>query len=621
MGKGNRERLRRESDNLTNADAKAVKAKQKQKGVPLWAGNMILGAIGLLLVVVIVVSTVSSSGLIFKLTKYASTNSYELSGTQMTYIFKTLYNNFVAQNSSYISYLISSDKSLKDQQSLYTDDEGNALTWFDYFAKQTEAEAEQLLVLCELAKSEGLDKISEDEEKEIEDALNSIATTATQNGYSYNGFIKAMYGAGVSEKDIVTVMTYQTIAANYYDIIIDRLGEKVTEDRVNTYFDEHKKDFLKVDYLKFSFNAAMTVLGATASSEDKLKAEENYNADKALVDKYYAEFEKVTTVDGFKTVLIEYLMEALAEDSFEDLYEEEFDDIKEDLLPSEDEKKKFKEDTLKKLKEELLKLDLLAEETEEEEEEDNKTDSSADDKKEEAKTEVQKAEEAVWEEILEVFTDKVKSVFLKEASYNGSTTDEDAKALADWLFADDAKENSVKGEKPEESSTDTKKTYAAAINMIVKTPYRVTDPTKDVGHILISASSTADKATLEEAEKKANELLKEFLKGDKTKDAFEKLAKENTADSGVFYEMVKKGDMVKEFEDWLFDEARKDGDTDVVKTEYGYHVMYFLGTNNEEWYCDVYNTVLQDDYTEWFETAKTTAGIEINQNSINKIPA
>ena len=72
MGKGNRNKLRRENDNLVNADTKVKTAKKQAKGVPLWAGNMILGAIGLLLVVVILVTTISSSGIVLKLTKYAS---------------------------------------------------------------------------------------------------------------------------------------------------------------------------------------------------------------------------------------------------------------------------------------------------------------------------------------------------------------------------------------------------------------------------------------------------------------------------------------------------------------------------------------------------------------------
>jgi hypothetical protein len=57
--------------------------------------------------------------------------------------------------------------------------------------------------------------------------------------------------------------------------------------------------------------------------------------------------------------------------------------------------------------------------------------------------------------------------------------------------------------------------------------------------------------------------------------------------------------MVDEFNDWCFDSARKTGDTDIVKTEYGYHIMYFIGTDM------LYNRYIADqamrssDYSTW----------------------
>lgn len=610
MGKGNRERLKRENDNLVNADAKAKTAKkQKSKGVPLWAGNMILGAIGLLLVVVIVVTTISSSGIVLKLTKYASTHSYELTGTQMTYIFKTLYNNFTAQYSSYISYLIDSSVSLKDQNSIYTGDDDEPLTWFEYFALQTEAEAEQLLVLCELAKSEGMDTLTEDEEQEINDAIQTMSETALSTyGMTLKGFIKSAYGPGVTENDIATVMRYQIIAGNYYEVIEERLGEKIDEDRVNAYFDENKNDFLNVDYLTFSFNAAMTVLGATAESDEKVEAENKYTADKKIVDEYFDKFEAVKTVDEFRAVLVDYLVTVLAPDSFDSVYDEEFDDVKDDLLPSDDDKAAFKTETLAKLKEELLKVVITYEE-ETEEEDKTEEDTTEEEKEEDKRTEVEKAQDKVWEELLETFTTKMTGCFYEGATYN------EENETSKWLYNEDTAENAVKGTAPAEETTDTKKTYTATIAMLVKKPYKDESPTKNVGHILFT------KDTHDDPEAKANEILKEFLKGDKTKDSFEKLGLEHTEDSNVFYDNVKEGDMVAEFEEWLFDETRKEGDTGVVETEYGFHVMYFVGTSNAVWYNNVFDTIFAEDYEAWLEEAKVTAGIEINQKNINKIEA
>ena len=86
---------------------------------------------------------------------------------------------------------------------------------------------------------------------------------------------------------------------------------------------------------------------------------------------------------------------------------------------------------------------------------------------------------------------------------------------------------------------------------------------------------------LVDTEEEAQSILDEYLAGDQTEDSFGALAAEYSSDgnaeSGGLYEGVYKGQMVKEFEDWCFDESRQTGDTDIVQTDYGYHVMYYVG--------------------------------------------
>lgn len=84
-------------------------------------------------------------------------------------------------------------------------------------------------------------------------------------------------------------------------------------------------------------------------------------------------------------------------------------------------------------------------------------------------------------------------------------------------------------------------------------------------------------------EKKAQEILDEWLAGDATEDSFAALAEEKSEDpgsntNGGLYENVYKGQMVEPFETWCFDESRAAGDYGLVKTTYGYHVMYFVSS-------------------------------------------
>ena len=65
--------------------------------------------------------------------------------------------------------------------------------------------------------------------------------------------------------------------------------------------------------------------------------------------------------------------------------------------------------------------------------------------------------------------------------------------------------------------------------------------------------------------------------------------------------------MVEAFENWSYDAARKPGDTAVVETEYGYHIMYYSGDTTMS-YRDfmIENNLRNADFNEWY-TALTEA--------------
>ena len=114
------------------------------------------------------------------------------------------------------------------------------------------------------------------------------------------------------------------------------------------------------------------------------------------------------------------------------------------------------------------------------------------------------------------------------------------------------------------------------------------------------ASDAADAAAKEKAEK----ILADWKAGDATEDSFAALAKENSsdnADDGGLYEDVYKGQMVAEFEDWCYDPARKAGDTGIVKTTYGYHIMYFVGEGENYRRHQILHDLKDAAYDEWAE--------------------
>lgn len=140
--------------------------------------------------------------------------------------------------------------------------------------------------------------------------------------------------------------------------------------------------------------------------------------------------------------------------------------------------------------------------------------------------------------------------------------------------------------------------------------------TIDVRHILVSLGtatlSEGDEGYEEEqaqlkadAKAKADELLAQWQSGDATEESFAALAMQESVDGskydGGLYTEVYQGQMVETFNDWCFDSSRKPGDTGVVETQYGAHVMYFVGEDLPRWQSQVVSDLKSADYSEWVE--------------------
>ena len=142
-------------------------------------------------------------------------------------------------------------------------------------------------------------------------------------------------------------------------------------------------------------------------------------------------------------------------------------------------------------------------------------------------------------------------------------------------------------------------------------------PMKNVRHILVTPEhdhaedeehadgETYSAEELAAAKATAEEILASWKSGEATEEAFAALANEKSDDgdgvSGGLYENVYPGQMVDAFENWTFDGSRKTGDTGIVETEYGFHVMYFVG-DAELSYRDhlIRSDLRSNDLTAWY---------------------
>ena len=115
-------------------------------------------------------------------------------------------------------------------------------------------------------------------------------------------------------------------------------------------------------------------------------------------------------------------------------------------------------------------------------------------------------------------------------------------------------------------------------------------PLVDVRHILVAVKTsgtdeTGKKISTDEdwatCLSDAEQILAAWKEGAATEDSFALMANTFSEDpgsntTGGLYTLVAQGQMVETFDAWCFDAARQPGDTGIVKTEFGYHIIYFV---------------------------------------------
>lgn len=198
-----------------------------------------------------------------------------------------------------------------------------------------------------------------------------------------------------------------------------------------------------------------------------------------------------------------------------------------------------------------------------------------------------------------------------------------------WLFSDDTKVGSKKYYIDES---------AGYIYIVLKTSKASVeeDETYTVRHILVapesgsnSSSSTSEKTEYTDeqwaaAKKKADSILAKFNKTDKSEYEFSKLAEQHSTDSastssgsndsfGGLYESVTLGQMVPDFEKWSIDDSRKYGDTGIVKSDYGYHIMFFIN-DCPEYQSKIIAQIKSDRLSNMIDKAE----IKVHENAIKK---
>lgn len=510
-----KEALRKDRDRLI-AQRDAIVIEKDRVSIPMNSKTrtIITTAVSVVVIVALLCAYVCTgfvtNGLIAKqgipqkvLTAYtiedADGAKHDIKVSTYNFYFAQTYRNMQSQIKQYLQYGMSEEDLTKagmyvdfdqklSKQEHVEDDE--TTTWLAYMQEQVEENIKTTygFYYQAIAENDGKEpEITEDQQKEIDDAISQYKEYADENGYSIDGYIQAALGDGVTEKVFRQELKVSYIAENYQSDNAETLGKTTyDEKKISDYLEENKNDLKCVDVKLFECSTADDAKAFAKA----LKADGSNFAD--LASKYAAvDFQKTANKNPVET-LYKGLTRA-----------------------------------------QMYKLGSAI--------------ATVDDH--------------------EHSKDEDESVH----KYSG----------LDWLYSKDRKTGDVKQ-------------YSTSVVYVVKPVYTSKQKAVSVRHILITPEKSDDnkdshamnctKAQWDDAKKKADSILKEYKKGKHTADAFAKLAKDNSSDgsasSGGLYEDIYPNQMVPTFNAWSFDSARKVGDTAIVKTIYGYHIMFFEGKSD-----------------------------------------
>lgn len=572
---------------------------KKTGGMPTWVGTLILVSVLVALVALVAWNMISKSGVIQRAQVAMKSENYEISVPMMSYIVNTEFQNFLNYGSSagsttnnnlwqYIrgtgGTALDPSKSLHEQfysQPTTESPTTERLTWFEYFA----GSAKQTLLYCEIASKLGI-MLDEQDKATVEAAMQqfrlSAELQAAQANYTTESYIQEVYGKGVNYKEIRKVMELSMLSSKVAELKQDEFSAAVTDARIDAYYLANQAEYdIYLDYMSFSFTANYK---NPEDVEQREAAAEKYAADCTLYKDRIAQLVGATSEEEFKELVEGWV--------YSDAYKLAYDAA---IESGEDEEKAIQTAT-EKADEEVLKqlatLEKVNQEASGDENELNEwlydKDRVIGDTKDYSNEKAAKNEAGEYEEeASSTYTAYFVTSDLHRS--NGETV----RSVGHILFKDDTFKNLTN------TNSLSGKTKELADRILAR------------GETISSATMAAELLTVMMEEGK----LTKTTDGGKTyytisKDAFEEYGLTYTEDSNVFYDDVKPGDMVAPFNAWLFDYARKLGEITydetaegkgAVKTEYGYHIMTYLGNEQELWRSEIATKLANDSFTAWYE--------------------
>lgn len=495
------------------------------------------------LVVCIFIGAVSINpikNVIYSNTDAVTVGNHTLSAVELNYFYVSAVNAYVNKYSTYLSLMGLDTSKPLDQQV-----DSTGATWASAFLTSAQNTIKSTYALYDLAIAAG-HKLTDAEQATIDSTINALDLYAPLYGYSDgNAYLRGVYGNGANTKSYRKYLEVSQLANSYLSAYSESL--EFSEDQLLDY------DNL-TPYRFNSYTYSSYYLSYSKFQEGEKDEKGNFT--------YANDDEKKAAIEAAREAALK-AAEELAAGNFESL-----DDFDEAI--------------------QALDKKLTGEST----------------------------STAVASRSEDVLYDSMSSLFKYwVAGYE----------LKDGVKKDDAKfpEDYNKVERKEGEMTVVPYTTGSGDSETINGYYVVrfgsfndnTFALRNVRHILVAFeggtyNSTTQTTTYSDEEKakakaEAEKLLAQWEAGTKTEQSFADLANKESDDgdgtTGGLYEDVYPGQMVTNFDNWVYDEARKAGDYGIIESEYGYHIIYFSGlslTSYREYMVE--NALRSETVDDWY---------------------
>lgn len=532
MSASAKKKLRKE---LESAKLEEKQLKEKKEARKLKAGSTIfVVALAVILVAAIAIgvySIVANSGIIQKNTVAATVGDHNISALDASFYYSdtvtNTYNSWVnsyGDNIELYMMFMGLDLSKPLDQQTYPEDE--TMTWADYFVDAALTRAKSEYLLYDMAVAAG-HKLTEDEQAELDYAVDSLSLMAMYSGYPDEAtYLFACYGPGADMESYMEYVNRNALATSYYNAHADSLS--YTADDINAYQTGKELDYSAFSYACYYVMCSDYMTGGTPG-------------------------ENGTTI-----------------------YSNE-------------------EKEAGRVAAEAIAKQLSA----------NKT--------------VEALDKAIAALPINADNANAASTHYENTLYTGISS-----TISGWL----AEEGRVNGDTtviPLESTTDGVTTVNGYYVVLFENRNDNNKGLANVRHLLVKFESESGKTTYTDAEKaaakaEAEKILAEMqAAGTITDAAFAAKVTELTDDTasaatGGLYENILpvQGIYEENFTNWAIDPARKAGETGLVETSYGWHIMYYVG-DSETSYREhlVLEDMKTDDMNKWYNSFMDAAKLEI----------